>query len=61
MIDVDELKKSVDLLSLMEWDGMKLRKVANTAGGEYAAACPFCGGSKRLKVQPHRPGGGRHH
>jgi hypothetical protein len=59
MIDTAELKRGADLLRLLKDDGVRLRRVANTAGGEYAAASPFCGGSKRLKVQPHRPEGGR--
>jgi hypothetical protein len=30
-----------------------LRKVANTDGGEYHGACPWCGGQDRFAVWPH--------
>jgi DNA primase len=35
-----------------------LRKVAATHGGEYAGACPFCGGQDRFRVWPasEKPG-----
>lgn len=29
-----------------------LRKIASTAGGEYAGPCPLCGGKDRFHVQP---------
>ncbi len=42
----------MNILSLMEADGGAFHKVAGTNGGEYAGACPFCGGSDRFKVWP---------
>src|SRR5205807_191367 len=51
MIDAAAVKARVDLLALLGAD-TRLRKVATTAGGEYAGACPFCGGRARLRVQP---------
>jgi DNA primase len=50
-VDVAELKRRVDLLDLIGGD-TRLRKVAATAGGEYAGPCPMCGGVDRLRVQP---------
>jgi hypothetical protein len=43
--------KQVDLLGLVSRD-TRLRKVANTRGGEYAGACPQCKGHDRFHVQP---------
>lgn len=39
-----------DLIGLIQ---TRLRKVARTWGGEYAGACPFCGGRDRFRVWPH--------
>lgn len=58
MICLEELKKTTDLLSLVEKE-TKLRRVAITEGGEFAGPCPFCGGRDRFHVQPNRPEGGR--
>jgi DNA primase len=35
-----------------------LNKMANTHGGEYAGACPWCGGADRFRVWPNanKPG-----
>lgn len=35
-----------------------LKKMANTQGGEYAGACPWCGGTDRFRVWPNanKPG-----
>lgn len=41
---------SVNLLDLIPTD---LKKVASTNGGEYAGACPMCGGKDRFRVQPN--------
>lgn len=38
--------------SLIQADGHKLTKAASTQGGEYAGACPFCGGHDRFRVWP---------
>jgi DNA primase len=50
MRDIQAVKNSVDILSLVGPDN--LHKVAATAGGEYAGPCPFCGGRDRFHVQP---------
>jgi len=52
-VDVVALKERVDLLELIGRD-TRLKRVASTRGGEYAGACPFCGGRDRLRVQPAR-------
>ncbi len=52
MIDVINLKASVNLLALIGPD-TTLKRVARTGGGEYADPCPFCGGRDRFRVQPH--------
>src|SRR5918912_372251 len=52
-VDVMALKERVDLLELIGRD-TRLKRVASTRGGEYAGACPFCGGRDRLRVQPER-------
>lgn len=44
--------KTVDLLQLIGGSS-QLRRVANTNGGEYAGACPFCGGRDRFRAQPN--------
>lgn len=56
--DLAAVKAAVDLLDLIGRD-THLERVASTGGGEYAGPCPFCGGSDRLHVQPHRADGGR--
>jgi DNA primase len=50
-VDTAALKKGVDLLTLVG-PNTHLRKIAGTRGGEYAGACPFCGGDDRFRVQP---------
>jgi DNA primase len=44
---------NIGLLSVIGGD-TKLKKVANTRGGEYAGKCPFCGGTDRFHVQPEQ-------
>jgi DNA primase len=58
MIDVNSLKAQIDLLALVE-QHTSLRRVASSGGGEWAGACPFCGGVDRFRVQPQTEGGGR--
>lgn len=58
MIDVISLKAQIDLLALVE-QHTSLRRVASSGGGEWAGACPFCGGVDRFRVQPQAEGGGR--
>lgn len=41
---------SVNLLQLV---GGNLKRAARTDSGEYAGACPFCGGHDRFRVWPH--------
>ncbi len=56
MIDLESVKQRADLLDIIGRDTL-LKHVASTNGGEYAGACPFCGGTDRLRVQPNaRPG-----
>ena len=50
-VDTAALKQRIDLLALLGRD-TRLRKVASTAGGEWAGPCPFCGGRDRFRVQP---------
>jgi len=40
------------ILSLIKADGGILKKQATTNGGEYAGACPWCGGNDRFRVWP---------
>lgn len=49
----------MDLLDLVQRDGIELRRVASTHGGEYAGACPLCGGTDRFRVWPEQGEGGR--
>ena len=46
----------MDFLTLIGSE-ITLRKVAMTHGGEYAGACPFCGGNDRFRVWPEEDGG----
>jgi DNA primase len=52
-IDTVAIKGRVDLLGLIGTD-TRLKRVAATRGGEYAGACPWCGGQDRFRVQPER-------
>jgi DNA primase len=56
--DLEELKARLDLLSLAG-AYTDLKRVAASGGGEWAGACPFCGGRDRFRVQPSGGGGGR--
>jgi len=40
----------MNLLDLIGGDGGTLKKQATTGGGEYAGACPWCGGNDRFRV-----------
>lgn len=48
----------MDILNAAARAGVVLKKVATTKGGEYAGACPACGGSDRFRVWPADKGGG---
>lgn len=41
-----------NLLDLIDADGGTLKRIATTNGGEYAGACPFCGGRDRFRAWP---------
>jgi len=43
---------SIDLLQLVGDSGLK--RVVATNGGEWAGACPFCGGRDRFRVWPEQ-------
>jgi DNA primase len=47
----------VSIIDLIEGDGGTLRKAASTHGGEFAGACPWCGGNDRFRVWPEQDGG----
>ena len=47
------------LFDLAQNDGLELRKVATTCGGEYAGPCPQCGGRDRFRVWPAEGDHGR--
>ena len=47
----------MNLIDLIEADGGTLKRTATTNGGEYAGACPFCGGNDRFRVWPEEDGG----
>lgn len=40
-------------INLLDLIPTQLKKVASTNGGEYAGACPMCGGKDRFRVQPN--------
>ena len=52
MLDLNIVKTNVDLLAICS-QNTHLHRVANTNGGEYAGACPFCGGKDRFNAQPY--------
>lgn len=41
-----------NLFDMIQADGGTLRKMATTGGGEFAGACPFCGGRDRFRAWP---------
>ncbi len=49
-IDTQAIKERIDLVDLISRD-VRLKKVASTRGGEWAGACPWCGGRDRFHVQ----------
>lgn len=46
------------ILDLLESSGLSPRRVSGTHGGEYACACPSCGGRDRFRAWPEQVGGG---
>jgi DNA primase len=49
----------MNILDLLKADGCQPKYKAATKGGEYGAACPFCGGKDRLIIHPNLGDGGR--
>jgi len=47
----------VNLLNLIEADGGTMKHLAGTNGGEFAGACPWCGGVDRFRAWPEQDGG----
>ena len=47
------------ILDLLREDGHELKRVGSTNGGEWAGACPSCGGTDRFRVWPLENGAGR--
>lgn len=58
MSETKSIRQKVDVLSLAQ-SHTALKHVARTNGGEWAGACPFCGGHDRFRVQPFHHTGGR--
>ncbi len=52
--DLDALRGSINLLNVISGE---FKKVADTCGGEWAGACPLCGGKDRFRIQPFFEGG----
>jgi len=44
----------MNMLDLLQHDGFTMRRKASTGGGEYAGACPWCGGRDRFLVWPNK-------
>ena len=53
LINLESVKSGADLLQIVRTSGIELKKVASTNGGEFAGACPMCGGHDRFRVQPN--------
>ncbi|MBU4449594.1 MAG: zinc-binding protein [Proteobacteria bacterium] len=47
----------MSIIDLIEGDGGTLNRAATTNGGEFAGACPWCGGNDRFLVWPEQDGG----
>ncbi len=52
-MDVTSLNENIDLLALAG-ELTTLKRVSRSGGGEWAGACPFCGGRDRFHVQPEQ-------
>jgi DNA primase len=53
MLDLPALKQQAPDLLILAGQLTTLRKVAASNGGEWAGACPWCGGVDRFRIQPH--------
>lgn len=42
----------MDILNLLQQDGIETKKVSSTKGGEYHGPCPVCSGTDRFIVNP---------
>ena len=49
-MNFETIKTEIQLATYIE--GLNLKRVASTGGGEFAGPCPFCGGHDRFRVQP---------
>jgi len=49
-MDFQTIKTQNQLAAYLE--GLNLKRVASTGGGELAGPCPFCGGRDRFRYQP---------
>lgn len=47
----------MEILETCQSIGLKPKKVSVSKGGEYAMACPSCGGKDRFRVWPHQKRG----
>ena len=47
----------MNVADLVLGDGIELKRVAATNGGEYCGPCPFCGGGDRFRAWPDHPDG----
>lgn len=50
--------RALNLLDLIQSDGFTFKKVASTNSGEYAGACPWCGGRDRFIICQRTKAGG---
>jgi DNA primase len=50
----------VTILDLLQLNGLEVKQVASTWGGEYASACPWCGGTDRFRSWPNQGAAGRY-
>jgi DNA primase len=47
------------LLDLLNQDGISVKRISGTNGGEYAGPCPLCGGTDRFRLWPEQGDGGK--
>jgi len=47
----------MNLFDMVVNDGIELKRVGSTNGGEWSGPCPFCGGRDRFRVWPEHKGG----
>lgn len=49
---IEQFIEAHPILPFLESQGVELRRVGRTNGGEWAGPCPLCGGRDRLRVWP---------